>query len=139
MSDRSCAMRSVCLDQGSARYFTFSRPNVIWKCVAWIPDSNLNDHAKDESIVDTCHLDLVKLKNGKSLLTAENFKSAVHPGTTCLFVHSLKGERSDTALVEVRFVLKNCSAFRLPSRSFRVMCSRRWPLAEIFAASCSMS
>jgi hypothetical protein len=86
ISDRNYTMRSVCLDQGGARYFSFTQRNIINKCVAWLADSNLNDHADDESIVDACHLDLVNHENGKSYLTAESLKEAVHSGTKCLFV-----------------------------------------------------
>ena len=85
-SDRNYTMRSVCLDQGGATYLSFTKRNVVCKCVAWLPDSNVNDHADDESIVDACHLDLVNHKNGNSYLTAETLNEAVHSGTTCIFV-----------------------------------------------------
>jgi hypothetical protein len=87
-SNRNYTMRSVCLDQGSARFYTFALPHVYHQAVGWMPDSNLIDHAKDKSIVDGCHLDLIDTGNTlKLLLTPKALEATVKSGTKCLFLY----------------------------------------------------
>ena len=89
ISDRNYAMRSMCMDQGGAVYANFSKRNTMCKLVTWYPNSNLDDHSNDETIVDACHLDLVNKEDGGSTFcTPENLKKAVHPGTTCIFMNN---------------------------------------------------
>jgi len=109
ISDQNYAMRSFCLaqdpDSVGARYMTFEKMGVLQRCVAWISPSNLDAHAKDPTIVDTVHSDLVDPQKGMCLLSGSNLESCVNASTECLFVHGMKrvcartGFKGDVAAV----------------------------------------
>lgn len=95
LSDRNYAMRSLCLENSGARYTSFSLPNITRRCVHWIPDSNLNDHANDSTIVDVFHTDLFDPnKRGEHFFTPEALLECTNSNTECLFLTNLEGDFS---------------------------------------------
>jgi hypothetical protein len=86
LSDRNYTMRSLCLENSGARYTNFSLPQWVCQSVAWLPDTNLDDHASNETILDTFHTDLFDPKTGKHALTAKNLLAAAHSKIECLFL-----------------------------------------------------
>ena len=88
LSDRNYAMRGLCLDNDGAKYTSFAKSGVTQRCLAFLPETDLNDHANDDTIVDAVHLDLINPKSGKSHLTGENFLKAMSAGVECIFLNS---------------------------------------------------
>jgi hypothetical protein len=64
--------------------------------VTWHPDTNLDDHATDPSILDACHLDLVHPKTGQCLVTSENLLTAANSKITCLFLQKCQASSKVT-------------------------------------------
>lgn len=93
-SDRNYAMRATCLDGAGARYVTYKRAHVLCKVVAWLPPTNLNDHAPDASVVDCCHASLLVpgTNSAACTLTAAALLHAVSPSTKCLFVNCFSND-----------------------------------------------
>jgi len=87
LSDRNYAMRGLCIDGDGAQYTSFKKSCIVNKCVVFLPDTNLNDHADDPHILDACHLDLICHKSGECFLTAENIMKAVTVHTECIFLN----------------------------------------------------
>jgi len=87
LSDRNYAMRGLCIDGDGAQYTSFKKSCIVNKCVVFLPDTNLNDHADDPHILDACHLDLICHKSGECFLTAENILKAVTVRTECIFLN----------------------------------------------------
>mmetsp|Transcript_19978 Transcript_19978/g.30020 ORF Transcript_19978/g.30020 Transcript_19978/m.30020 type:complete len:168 (-) Transcript_19978:351-854(-) len=75
-------MRGCCLDGDGATYSLFSEPNIRSKIVAWIPQTNLEEHANNPNIVETLHLDHLDSEDGRTLLTRENLLKAVKTPNT---------------------------------------------------------
>jgi hypothetical protein len=87
LSDRNYAMRGLCIDGDGAQYTSFKKTSIVNKCVVFLPETDLNDHADDPTIVDACHLDLICPSTGDCFLTAENLLKAVTPRTECIFIN----------------------------------------------------
>ena len=87
LSDRNYAMRGLCIDGDGAQYTSFKKASILNKCVVFLPETDLNDHADDPTIVDACHLDLICPSSGECFLTAENLLKAVTPRTECIFIN----------------------------------------------------
>jgi hypothetical protein len=110
LSDRNFAMRSLCIDNSGARFTSFELPRIITHCIHWIPDSNLNDHANDDTILDTFHTDLYHHKTGHHCLTAETLLACTKPNMECLFLTNFsKGSHDENSKAIVQ-AIQTCSA-----------------------------
>eukprot|EP00562_Extubocellulus_spinifer_P012298 CAMPEP_0178554476 /NCGR_PEP_ID=MMETSP0697-20121206/8353_1 /TAXON_ID=265572 /ORGANISM="Extubocellulus spinifer, Strain CCMP396" /LENGTH=661 /DNA_ID=CAMNT_0020187427 /DNA_START=46 /DNA_END=2031 /DNA_ORIENTATION=- len=106
LSDRNYAMRGLCLDGDGAKYTSFSRKNINTRCLAFIPETNLNDHAADETILDTCHLDMVNNNTGECLLTADNLIKAATPDLECIFLNGYQREGRSNERIDPNAIVK---------------------------------
>ena len=99
LSDRNYAMRGLCLDNDGAKYTSFAKSGVTQRCLAFLPETDLNDHANDSTIVDAVHLDLINPKSGKSHLTGENFLQAMSADVECIFLNSYDTQNMKSAAI----------------------------------------
>ena len=99
LSDRNYAMRGLCLDGDGAKYTSYSQARVVTRCLAFLPSTDLNDHAKDDTVVDAIHLDLINPKTGESYLTGDNFLKAVSPGVECIFLNSYDTKKMVSSVI----------------------------------------
>jgi len=103
-------MRSFCLDGYGASYNMIKMPDGNELC-AWLPKSNLNDHATDETILDGCHLDLINPKSGETYLTSTNLQSAIckaGPSVECLFLNGAQTNGQTIAANDIALAISKC-------------------------------
>ena len=115
LSDRNYAMRGLCLDGDGARYTSFAKSGVTQRCLAFLPETDLSDHANDETIVDAVHLNLINPKSGKTYLTGTNFLKAVSADVECIFLNSYdtKNMKSDAIVQAIDMCRDNLKCFSL--------------------------
>eukprot|EP00536_Pseudo-nitzschia_multiseries_P008134 jgi/Psemu1/319304/estExt_fgenesh1_pm.C_2010003 len=90
LSDRNYAMRGLCIDGDGVQYTTFKKESLLYKLVAFLPETNLNHHSKNPTILDACHLDVIEPHTGECLLTKANLLEAVTPETECIFLNGFQ-------------------------------------------------
>ena len=109
-SDRNYAMRGLCLDDDGAKYTSFAKGGVTQRCLAFLPETDLNDHSNDVTIVDAVHLDLINPKSGKSYLTGDNFLKAMSAEVECIFLNSYD-MKSDVIVQAIDMCRDNLKCF----------------------------
>lgn len=112
LSDRNYAMRALCLDGHGAEFDTYQKPGVNYISVVWHPPTNLEDHAKDETIVDGCHLDLIDSKDGKTYLTGPFLEAAIVDATRpveCVFLNGAQSNPgSEISADDIASAISKC-------------------------------
>jgi len=113
LSDRNYAMRGLCIDGDGLSYTSFTKTDMLYPVVVFLPETNLNDHSKNPTILDACHLDMIHPTTGACLLTETNLLQAVSPETECIFLNGFQNggpSRRDKQKVDPNVVVKMINA-----------------------------